>query len=71
MLRHELAILRRRSRRPALTWTDRRCLAAASRFLSRTRGQAFIVTPATKQDEIHVEHRDRLGGVVHKYVRAA
>ena len=32
VLRHELAILRRRTRRPAMTWTDRLFLAAASRF---------------------------------------
>jgi len=47
VLRHELAILRRRSRRPAMAWTDRLCLAAASRFLSRAQWRAFIVTPAT------------------------
>jgi hypothetical protein len=32
VLRHELAILRRRTRHPALTWTDRLFLAAASRL---------------------------------------
>jgi len=47
VLRHELAILRRQSRRPAMAWTDRLCLAAASRFLSRAQWRAFIVTPAT------------------------
>jgi hypothetical protein len=47
VLRHELAILRRRTRRPAMTWTDRLCLAAASRLLSRAQWRAFIVTPAT------------------------
>jgi hypothetical protein len=31
--RHELAVLRRRARRPAMTWTDRLVLAAASRLL--------------------------------------
>ena len=47
VLRHELAILRRRSRQPAMSWTDRLCLAAASRVLSRPQWRAFIVTPAT------------------------
>jgi len=47
VLRHELAILRRRIRRPAISWTDRLCLAAASRLLSRAHWRAFIVTPAT------------------------
>jgi putative transposase len=47
VLRHELAILRRRSRRPRMTWTDRMFLAAASRLLPRTRWPSIIVTPAT------------------------
>jgi transposase len=47
VLRHELGILRRKSRRPAMTWTDRVFLAAASRFLPRARWGSFIVTPAT------------------------
>ena len=37
VLRHELAILRRRTRRPAMTWSDRLFLAAASRLLPRNR----------------------------------
>ena len=45
VLRHELAILRRRTRRRAMSWTDRLCLAAASRVLSRAQWRAFIVTP--------------------------
>jgi len=47
VLRHELAILRRQTRRSAISWTDRLCLAAASRLLSRANWRAFIVTPAT------------------------
>ena len=47
VLRHELAILRRRTRRPALTRTDRLFLAATSRLLTRARWRTFIITPAT------------------------
>ena len=39
VLRHELAILRRQRRRPALTTVDRLFLAAASRLLSRAAGR--------------------------------
>ncbi len=46
VLRHELAILRRRTR-PALTWTDRLFLTAASRVLPRGRWRSFVITPAT------------------------
>jgi len=47
VLRHELAILRRRTRRPAMAWTDRCFLAAASRLLPRARWPSFIITPGT------------------------
>lgn len=47
VLRHELAILRRRIRRPPMTWTDRIFLTAASRLLSRAQWRSFMVTPAT------------------------
>jgi len=47
VLRHELDVLRRRTRRPTMTWTDRLLLAAASRLLPRARWRSFIVTPAT------------------------
>ena len=47
VLRHELAILRRRTRRPALTRTDRLFLNAASRVLPRGRWRSFVITPAT------------------------
>ena len=45
MLRHELAVLRRQTRRTQLTSTDRVFLAAASRLLPRSRWQSFLVTP--------------------------
>ena len=47
VLRHELGILRRRTRRPAMTWSDRLFLAAASRLLPRARWRSFIITPGT------------------------
>jgi putative transposase len=45
--RHELAIVRRRIRRPAISWTDRVLLTAASRLLPRTRWPSLFVTPTT------------------------
>jgi putative transposase len=47
VLRHELAIIRRQSRRPPITARDRLFLAAASRLLPCARWPSFIVTPAT------------------------
>src|ERR1035441_7877156 len=47
VLRHEIAVLRRRVARPTLRAADRAFLAAASRLLPRARWQAFFVTPGT------------------------
>jgi len=47
VLRHELAILRRQTRRPAITPIDRVFLTAASRLLPRAGWHAFLITPAT------------------------
>ena len=47
VLRHELSVLRRQTRRPQLTMTDRVFLAAASRLLPRSSWRSFVVTPAT------------------------
>jgi putative transposase len=50
VLRHELALLRRQVRRPALRSADRCFLAAARRLLPRVRWASFLVTPATLLD---------------------
>jgi putative transposase len=47
VLRHELSVLRRQTRRPQLTTTDRVFLAATSRLLPRSSWRSFLVTPAT------------------------
>jgi hypothetical protein len=47
LLRHELAILRRKARRPQLRESDRLVLAALSRVMPRRSWQAFLVTPET------------------------
>ena len=47
VLRHELSVLRRQTRRPQLTTTDRVFLAATSRLLPRPSWRSFLVTPAT------------------------
>src|SRR5207302_1311667 len=47
VLRHELAILRRRIHHPTISWTDRLFLAAASRLLPPDRWRSFVVTPET------------------------
>lgn len=47
VLRHQLKVLSRGSRRPPFRRRDRILLAAASRILPRERWKAFIVTPRT------------------------
>ena len=47
VLRHELAILRRQTKRPTATMVDRLFLAASSRLLPRKAWSAFIITPQT------------------------
>ena len=47
VLRHELAILRRQTKRPTLTMVDRLFLAASSRLVPRKAWSSFIITPET------------------------
>src|SRR5262245_25143581 len=47
VLRHELAVLRRQTKRPAMTAIDRLFLAAASRVLPRSHWRSFLITPDT------------------------
>jgi hypothetical protein len=47
VLRHELAMFRRRTSRPVIRRFDRIFVSAASRLLPRNRCHAFVITPAT------------------------
>jgi len=47
VLRHQLAVLRRRTRRPRLSWADRALTAALTRLLPTSRRLGPLVTPTT------------------------
>ena len=47
VLRHQLAVLRRRTPRPRMSWTDRALIAALTRLLPVHRRLGLLVTPAT------------------------
>jgi putative transposase len=47
VLRHQLAVLRRKVKRPPLRRRDKVLLATASRFLPRERWSSFLVKPQT------------------------
>ncbi len=47
VLRHQLAVLRRRTPRPRMTWSDRALIAALARLLPVRRRLGLLVTPAT------------------------
>jgi hypothetical protein len=47
VLRHQLAVLRRKAGRPRFRRLDRVLIAAASRMLPRERWSSFLVTPQT------------------------
>src|SRR6185437_1376459 len=47
VLRHQLAVLQRRTPRPQISWTDRAVIAAVARLLPPRRRRGFLVTPST------------------------
>ncbi len=47
VLRHQLAVLQRRTTRPRMNWTDRALIAALTRLLPMPRRLGLLVTPAT------------------------
>jgi putative transposase len=47
VLRHQLAVLQRRTPRPRTNWTDRALIAALTRLLPVRRRLGLLVTPAT------------------------
>ena len=47
VLRHQLAVVQRRTPRPRLSWTDRALIAALTRLLPARRRLGLLVTPAT------------------------
>ncbi len=47
VLRHQLAVLRRRTPRPQISWSDRAVIAALTRLLPACRRRGLLVTPAT------------------------
>ena len=47
VLRHQLAVLQRRTPQSRLNWSDRAVIAALARLLPTRRRRAFLITPAT------------------------
>jgi putative transposase len=47
VLRHQLAVLQRRTPRPRIRWSDRAMIAAPDRLLPARRRRGLLVTPAT------------------------
>ena len=47
VLRHQLAVLQRRTPRPRMRWSDRAVIAALARLLPARRRLGLLITPAT------------------------
>ena len=47
VLRHQLTVLRRQTRRPRLSWADRALISTLTRLLPTPRRLGLLVTPAT------------------------
>src|SRR5690349_12244887 len=47
VLRHQLAVLHRRTPQPRISWSDRAVIAGLARLLPARRRRGFLVTPAT------------------------
>ena len=47
VLRHQLAVLQRRTPRPRMSWADRALTAALTRLIPARRRRGLIVTPST------------------------
>jgi hypothetical protein len=47
VLRHQLAVLQRRTPRPRISWTDYAVIAALARLLPAHHRRGFLITPAT------------------------
>ena len=47
VLRHQLAVLRRQTGRPRLTWSDRALISAVARLVPRQQWASFLITPET------------------------
>ena len=47
VLRHQLAVLQRRTPRPPMSWTDRALITAFTRLLPVRRRLGLVITPAT------------------------
>ena len=45
VLRHQLAVLQRRTPRPQISWTDRAVISALARLLPPRRRRGFLITP--------------------------